>query len=505
MSDTQGQVGPYALKRLLATGSQSQVWNALGPDGPVALKLARTDAHRAALAREVAVLGLGTHPGMPELIEHDPQHRWLALEHIRGSQIDQWAQVQDLDTVLGAVIQLLDVLEHLHGHGVLHGDIKPSNVLVDSQGQVKLIDLGIASTPADRPDGFSGTLGYAAPELLEGKTPTLPAADLYGVGALLYTCLTGRPPFVAADPAALTYIPLVSLPAPASAFNPDLPAGLDLVLLDLLARDPARRPDSLEKTRRLLLKAAKTMPTAPILGMLEEREELRKAVVGAADGEPRVVVLYGPPGSGRRTLLTEAVAFARREGLTYHKGSDVRALLAAIKKGDKPVAAVLRGTSKNAQKLASHVLKEGLPALILLHSDRPIPGLKSKGGIQLTPAPLSQLEVTRLARVLAADEAHAADWWRESLGLPIGVLGRIRAWRRTHAGDDLSVAHLPGESMRILEALADGQALAVEALAEKTKQTENQLLDHCEVLFAEELVVPEDSGNALRLADGVSL
>ncbi len=501
MAERDRAVGPYELDRLLATGSQSQVWRAIGPDGEVALKLARTDAHRAALRREVGALQLGPHPGLPELIDHDPDFGWVALGYIKGSQIDQWAQVQEVEDVVDAAGRLLDVLSFLHGHGLLHGDIKPSNVLVDAAGRVRLIDLGVASAPEDRPEGFTGTLGYAAPELLKGAVPRIPQADLYGMGALLYTCLTGRPPFVAADPAALTYLPLVSLPPPASSLNTDIPEALDELLARLLARDPDRRPATVDEVRALLDAVQDSVPPRPVLGMDDEREALRRAVVGAADGEPRVVVLYGPPGSGRRTLIAEAVAHARREGIAYHKTADIQALLDAIRAGDQVVAAVLRGTSNNAQKLASVVLRDRLPCLLLLHSDRPLPALTSQGAIELTPAPLSAADIARLARLMGADEDLADTWRLETLGLPAAVLGRIRAWRREELGDEPSLAPLPPESRHILEELRRGRVRTVPDLARATEHSEHALLDHCEVLFAEGLIEPADDGQAVRLTD----
>ncbi|NCG21195.1 MAG: protein kinase [Rhodobacterales bacterium] len=501
-----GKVGPYQLLRLLATGSQSQVWLAsplTGDDAEVVLKVARTEGHRKALQRETKVLRLGSHPGLPVLHKAADDYGWIAMARIEGSQIDQWSQVQDLEKVLDVTHQLLDVLTYLHGHGVVHGDIKPSNVLIDKDGQLRLIDMGIATLPGDAPSGFKGTLGYAAPELLKGDAPSIPTTDLYGVGALLYTCICGRPPFVAPDPAALTYLPLVSLPAPPAALYPDIPAALNHLLLSLLSRSPKHRPDSIAEVKASLHKVPSSPPAKPILGMFEERDALRKAVVGAADGEPRVVVVYGPPGSGRRTLISEAVEFARREGLRYHKSSDIRQTLAAIKSEGAPTVAVLRGSSKNAQKLSLLILRDGLKALILLHADRPIQSIVAKGAITLTPSPLSAVEARRLTRMMNADEDLSLDWWREVLGLPIGLLGKIRAWHRKENGEPIDLKVLPKSALKILDALRKPNSLPVPKLASATGFNENELLDHCEVLFAEALIEATEDGNAIRILEGV--
>jgi len=492
--------GPYTPRSLLASGAQSQVWVADGPSGRVALKIARTPDHRAALAKEAAVHGLGPHPNLVPLLEAAPDHSWLALELVEGPTIDVWAQHQTIDTIVQAALRLLDALEHLHGHGVIHGDVKPSNVLVGEDGIPRLIDLGIASKQGEASPGFRGTLGYAAPELLRGEAPTF-GTDVYGLGALLYSCITGRTPFVAPDPAALTYLPLVSLPPPPAAFVPDLPSTINQLLLALLARDPRRRPSDIGRLRDALAHAAHSNPPPPLLGMLEEREELRRAVVGAADGEPRIVILYGPPGAGRRTLIAEAVEYARREGLPYLKGSDPRELLQHLRRAKHPSVLVMRARSKAGRQLAEIVLKESLQCLLLLHSDRPVPSLVSHGAILLTPSPLQEQDAQRLARMFAVDSPAVSQWWRDTMGLPAAMLGRIRAWRRQEGLTETSTAGLPSESRKVIAALKAHPKLRapVATLAAELKMSEHRLLDHCEVLFAEQLIQPLQDGEFIGI------
>jgi hypothetical protein len=237
--------------------------------------------------------------------------------------------------------------------------------------------------------------------------------------------------------------------------------------------------------------------------MLEEREELWRAVVGAADGEPRVVVVYGVPGSGRRTLIAEAVECARREGMPYLKGTEPGNAIDAIREAGRPVVLVMKGAHKSARQLADTVLKDKLSCLLLLHADRPVAGLTVAGAIQLTPSPLSSADAVRIARVWNADVDQAETWWRESLGLPIAFLAKIRLWRRntgqtTGSGTQLQ---LPAESKKIYEALrlhSRGRCEVTE-LARELQMGEHMLLDHCEVLFAEELIEPVDDGLAIAL------
>ena len=492
------QVGPYTPTQLLALGAQSQVWRADGPDGAVALKVARSDAHKASLRREVEVRGSLVHDHLVPVIAADADEGWMALELVEGLTIDQWSRQQPLEVVAETTEQLVSVIEQLHAAGYVHGDIKPSNVLVDANDKVHLIDLGVAHKMGDTSTGFKGTLGYAAPELLKGETPTA-ATDMYGLGALLYSCITARTPFVAPDPAALTYLPLVSLPPPPAAFVPDIPSTLNQLLLALLARDPSRRPSSLQRVFDALRSTSTSNPPAPLLGMLDEREELRRAVVGAADGEPRVVVLYGPPGSGRRTLIAEAVEYARREGLPYLKGVDPRTLLTTLREAGHPSVLVMRGSSKAARQLAQLVMKESLPCLLLLHADRPLPGLSQQGAILLTPAPLTERDAMRLARMFGVESDEVGDWWRESMGLPVALLGRIRAWRRDTGLTLTSATQLPAESKRIYEALRAKPKMRapVTALASELRMGEHMMLDHCEALFAERLIEPLQDGEMI--------
>ena len=494
------QIGNYIPRQLLAMGAHAQVWQATGPRGEVALKIARGKDANQALIREAEILSGARHPNLVELVEADPAGAWIALQRVPGSTIDQWAQGQPLQQVIHVTLQLIDVLEHLHRRRIVHGDVKPTNVIVDPSDDAKLIDLGIATRPGDEVEGFRGTLGYAAPELLSGKPPT-PATDLYGLGALLYTCLTGRTPFVAPDPAALTYLPLVSLPPPPAAFRPDLPSTLNQLLLALLARDPSRRPTDLDRVRHTLRRCVQHKPATPLLGMLETREALRRAVVGAADGEARVVILYGAPGSGRRTLIAEAVEYARREGLPYLKGTDPAGAASSLRRSPRPAVLVMRAGHKGARVLAERVLREALQCLLLLHADRPVPRLSEAGAIQLTPAPLAPLDVQRLAGLSGADEDLAETWWRESMGLPIAVRGRITAWRRRNGLPVEPSSELPADSRRIYEALRGKPRMQCELsqLASELSLGEHALLDHCEVLFAEELIEPQQDGFVLAV------
>lgn len=493
--------GPYQPVELLASGARTHLWLAHAPDGrEVVLKMARSAPDRAVIVREAAALRrVGPHRHLVTLLDEADDGSWLVTDLVDGEAIDRWATRASFDEIVEAAQQIVSVLDHLHGRGVVHGDLKPSNVLVDPLGQVKVLDLGVATLEDEEVASFRGTLGFAAPELLGGARPDA-RSDLYGLGALLYACLTQRRPFEASDPAALTYLPLVSLPPPPATFRPDLPAALGQLLLNLLARRPDRRPASLGRVRDALSRVRDSRPAPPVLGMHDERETLRRAVVGAADGEARVVIVYGPAGSGRRTLVSEAVEYARREGLPYLKGTDPTTAVDAIRASSSPSVLVLRASNRAAAKIAVAVLKDRLPCLLLLHADRPVPALAPRGAIHVTPSPLRRDDAVQLARLFGAHVELADRWWRESLGLPVALLGRIRAWHRERSGEPLQERLFAAEALRILEVLRVEREIGVPELARRLDMGEHALLDHCELLFAEGLVRPAADGHAIALA-----
>lgn len=486
---TPTDLGPYQATRLLSSGAQASIWLADGPHGEVAMKVARSDEHIDSLAREIQILRDGPTHGLVRLVDADPNNRWMAMERVRGLLVDQWAETRTDEEIVAVVDKLLAVLEELHGGGIVHGDIKPGNVMVDHEGQPRVLDLGIAVLPGESVETFRGTLGYAAPEVLQGKTPS-PRSDLYGVGAILYRCLAQRDAFEAPDPAALAYLPMVGLPVPPSTWRPGLSRRLEHVCLSLLARDPVRRPASAERARALLDKSLEGEPARWVLGMLQERATLARAAVGASDGESRVVCVYGPPGSGRRTLIAEATDAARRLGLQSVRLAD----LSKSTPGTQPVVLVARARQRRALEVARAFLKGKLPGLVLLHSERPVPSL-GDDAIQITPPPLGPTDVARLARHMRVDPELAEQAWAEWAGHPAAVLGRLRA--SIDGADMTDDRHLSSEAKQILAHVRDEGEVDVVALAGHFRIDPHTLLDHCAALIAEGRLISTRSGACL--------
>jgi len=141
---------------------------------------------------------------------------------------------------------ILEALEYSHRAGVVHRDIKPGNVMVTPEGQIKVMDFGIAravsdsSTTVAETTNIIGTAAYFSPEQAKGEAVDA-RADLYSTGVVLYELLTGRPPFRGETPVAVAYQHVSEQPATPSELNEDLPRTLDLVALRALAKDPFQR------------------------------------------------------------------------------------------------------------------------------------------------------------------------------------------------------------------------------------------------------------------------
>ena len=219
----EGQVlGSYRLVSLIGQGGTGSVWKAERCDGrfhgDAAVKLLNVElvakAGEQRFRREGTILARLRHPGIAHLIDAgvSPSGQpYLVLEHVDGLPIDRYCDERSLEVEarLRLFLDVLDAVAHAHANLVVHRDIKPANVLVSTEGEVKLLDFGIAKLvepqaewPAKRPHqsstvsreiGKALTPAYAAPEQLSGGDVTT-ATDVYALGVLLYVLVTGRHP-----------------------------------------------------------------------------------------------------------------------------------------------------------------------------------------------------------------------------------------------------------------------------------------------------------------------
>ena len=215
-AETGDLVGPYRLLHELGAGGMATVWLAERHDGliprPVALKLPRGYWGRTAfgerLTRERDILATLTHPNIARLYDAGitaAGQPYLALEYVEGGRIDEFIRDAGLDVRkrLALFLQVTDAVAYAHAQLVVHRDLKPSNILVTTDGQVRLLDFGIAKlleqgeareSELTERSGRALTPDYASPEQIAG-TPIGTASDVYSLGVVLYELLTRVRPY----------------------------------------------------------------------------------------------------------------------------------------------------------------------------------------------------------------------------------------------------------------------------------------------------------------------
>jgi tetratricopeptide (TPR) repeat protein len=203
------RLGPFRVEALIGRGGQGEVYRAARADGQfrqvVALKLLRPEAaqHFERFRTERQILaGLG-HPAIARLVDGGtaPDGRpYLAMEFVDGVAITEFCAARKLDLAarLALFQTVCDAVSYAHRNLIVHRDLKPANVLVTAEGQVKLLDFGVAHILTEVGDDTLTqavlTADYAAPEQFEGRHPTT-ATDAHALGALLFELLVGRPPW----------------------------------------------------------------------------------------------------------------------------------------------------------------------------------------------------------------------------------------------------------------------------------------------------------------------
>jgi serine/threonine-protein kinase len=249
------RIGPYRLGERLGEGAVGIVVEAVrDPDGaPVALKvlrpeLAPSEVFVRRFEHEVRVARQLRHPNLVPVLDADVADgvRYLAAPLVAGRSLARRLQLEGPLAVGDTLAVASDIgagLTALHRRGLIHRDVKPSNVLLED-GRALLSDFGLAKgaalTVLTKPGQLVGTPQYLAPELLEGGEAS-PASDIYAFGCVVFECLTGRPPFTGtALEVALAH--LDDEPPDPRDLRPELGEELARVALAALAKDPAGRP-----------------------------------------------------------------------------------------------------------------------------------------------------------------------------------------------------------------------------------------------------------------------
>ncbi|MEU2615644.1 protein kinase [Micromonospora sp. NPDC007271] len=276
--------GRYQTEELLGSGGMGEVWRGrdLRLDRPVAIKVLAAAGLKEPMAAERfdrearAAAGL-THPHIVAVYDFGTEDNdsYLIMELVEGRTVSALIADGPL-TVLQALsiaVQTCDGIAAAHATGVVHRDVKPSNLIVNATGTVKICDFGIARLPwtegentLTEPATRLGTSSYMSPEQALGQ-PVDHRTDLYGLGCTLYAMLAGGPPFVG-EPLSVLHQHVNEPPQLLRERRPDVPAELGALAAELLAKDPADRPPGAAEVRdrlaALLPRAGTPVPLVPV-------------------------------------------------------------------------------------------------------------------------------------------------------------------------------------------------------------------------------------------------
>ncbi len=257
------RVGRYVIERELAQGTTGKIYKAWDPklDRTVVLKtvqygLSSSATEIAALKdriyREARAIAKLNHPNIVIVYDVDdqPEFSYLVMEYLEGRDLKQVLEKEhrlEWKRAVQIVMQVCHAMEYAHRAGVFHRDVKPANIMLLGQDEVKVMDFGIAKISnylsLTQTGRVFGTPSYMAPEQIEGQL-TDGRADLFSLGIVLYELLVGKRPFVADSLAALAYKIVHKTHLPPSLENVELPMALDEVLHRALAKKPEERYQS---------------------------------------------------------------------------------------------------------------------------------------------------------------------------------------------------------------------------------------------------------------------
>ncbi|OHV47337.1 diguanylate cyclase [Pseudofrankia sp. BMG5.36] len=321
------------VKEEVGRGSYSIVYRAERAGRNYAVKVpvravAYDESTDRAFAREATILACMNHPNIAPVraAGRTADYPYLILDFIEGESLESRIRAGPLDVAetVRIALNVASALSEAHRRGLVHQDVKPPNILIGSHGDATLLDFGLMARAGGLyGDTAVGTVLYSAPEQTGMLHRQVDArADLYALGAVLYHCLAGSPPFQASDTAELMRMHAVVAPCPLAQVRADIPETLTTVVARLLAKDPDDRYPSARDVVVALAPLAPHWPEMPmppagaggawatgcLVGRRRERALLRRAWAECLAGGSGVVTVAGQAGAGKTLLIQELLS-----------------------------------------------------------------------------------------------------------------------------------------------------------------------------------------------------
>ncbi|MER6824918.1 Stk1 family PASTA domain-containing Ser/Thr kinase [Streptosporangium sp. NPDC000563] len=272
----------YELDGVVGRGGMAEVYRArdIRLDRIVAIKTLRADLARdhifqARFRREAQSAASLNHPSIVavydtgEDVSEGAPVPYIVMEYVDGRTLRDLLRADRRllpERAAELVDGILRALDYSHRGGIVHRDIKPANIMITRNGDVKVMDFGIARAMADSAATMTqtaqviGTAQYLSPEQARGERVDA-RSDLYSTGCVLYELLTGQPPFTGDSPVAIAYQHVREDPIPPSQIDPDIPPWADAIVLKAMAKDPAHRYQSAGEMRADIQRAMSGIPT----------------------------------------------------------------------------------------------------------------------------------------------------------------------------------------------------------------------------------------------------
>jgi serine/threonine-protein kinase len=319
--------GRYELGEVIGRGGMAEVHRGrdLRLGRLVAIKSLRVDlvtdqTFQARFRREAQSSAALNHPNIVAVYDTGESEingvsvPYIVMEYVEGKTLREMLREEpsiSVDVALEVTSEILTALDYSHRAGIVHRDIKPGNVMITENGQVKVMDFGIARAMGEAGQTMTqtsmvvGTAQYLSPEQARGETADA-RSDLYATGCVLYELLTGRPPFVGDSLVSVAMAHVKEPPVPPSALNPAVPAEVDAIVLTALAKDRLQRYQSAAEMRADIGRFRAGHPVAatvvPETAVIAADPTSTALVPGLAEVEPEA-----PRRSGRGWLIGLAV------------------------------------------------------------------------------------------------------------------------------------------------------------------------------------------------------